>query len=693
MKNFLLTLILLFCLSDVSAQYYSLSYPAAGKNPGGLNTDGEYPVGGGLPGGWTTVIAGSKSTPAWTNRIKLPFTFNFNGTDYDSCYISSSGVLTFSAVPGTAPAYANTNLPDASLPDNSVCIRGLKPDGGFAQYANVVTKTFGTAGKRQFYVMYIAYNESNIADAAVWFSMVLEEGSNRIYFVDQRKFLSTNTTAATKLTLGVQVNATTAYTVKGSPNVNLTSGDGGEVLDNSYWVMVPGTPPQYSISGYKITTPKYLAMVKAPFVINGDFKNIGSTTITSCDINYTVNNGPVETSPATVSISADGNAVVTSTSKWTPGSIGTYKVTVWLSNLNGNADDDGSDDSLTRTVQILDDFVTRIPLHEVFTSSTCGPCVIGNRNTDEKIFPKYPAQDFTVIKYQMSWPSTGDPYTTAEGNVRRALYNVTSIPNMQVDGGWNSNASNYSTVLYDQFKEKPAFFSIEASHIINFKKVTVDVKVTPVRDYNNANLKVFVAVLEKKTTKNVKTNGETEFHHVLKKMLPNANGTALGNVVKYNAVTFPTLTYNVPGDYRLPSDGQNANIINLSTENSIEELTDCEVVVFIQDVVTKEIFQSVNSSGTILSVDDINAGSNSISIYPNPSNGNNTYLSFQLNNAEGVNVRIYNALGQVVYEVPSTEVVSGMNSLQIPSANFASGIYTVKIEGNGFAAAQKFIVQ
>ena len=114
-------------------------------------------------------------------------------------------------------------------------------------------------------------------------------------------------------------------------------------------------------------------------------------------------------------------------------------------------------------------------LHEVFTSSTCGPCVAGNRNTDENIFPKYDPSQYAVIKYQMSWPGTGDPYTTAEGNVRRSLYAVNSIPNMQVDGGWNGNASSYTTALFDQFTGKPAYIKIESTHTINFKKVTVDV--------------------------------------------------------------------------------------------------------------------------------------------------------------------------------------------------------------------------
>ena len=43
-------------LSVANAQYYYLPYPNAGTNPGGLNTDNEYPFGGvGAPTGWTNI--------------------------------------------------------------------------------------------------------------------------------------------------------------------------------------------------------------------------------------------------------------------------------------------------------------------------------------------------------------------------------------------------------------------------------------------------------------------------------------------------------------------------------------------------------------------------------------------------------------------------------------------------------------
>ena len=690
MKKLLLILLSAMGLSSVSAQYYCIPYANAGKNPGGLNNDAEYPVGGGISAGWTTLLAGNQTSAAWSNQATLPFTFNFNGSNYTQFYVSSSGVLTFSSSVGTAPAYANTILPDASVPDNSVCIRGILTAGANSSYANIVTKTFGATGARQFWITFSAYNEASLGSSAyLWTSIVLEEGSNAIYLVDQRKYPTT----ATKLTMGVQINATTAVNANGSPNVNLTAGSGATISDNSYYKFIQGTQPAYNTEAFNNTVPDYLALTKAPFTIGGGFKNIGATALTSCNINYSINNGSVVSAPATVSIASNATATVTSTSTWNPGVVGTYTVKVWLSNLNGNNDGQPSNDTLTKSVIVLDDYVQRVPLHEVFTSSTCGPCNPGNVNIDNNIFPKYQDNEYAVIKYQMSWPAPGDPYTTAEGNTRRTLYGVNSIPNMQVDGGWNSNAGSYTVSLMDQFKAKPSFIKIDATHTINFKKVTIDVKLTPLADYNNANMKLFVAILEKKTTKNVKSNGETEFHHVLKKMMPDASGTAVGAMTKNNAKTFPTMTWIVPGNVRLPIDGQSANIINLATENSIEELQDCEVVVFVQDLSTKEVFQAANSAGTVLSVDDHSVTQSGIAVYPNPSKGELTQVAFNLTQANTVTISVYNALGQMIESIPASNLEAGKNTVQFNTASYSKGIYTVKVEGNGFSAAEKFIVE
>src|SRR5690606_36480485 len=176
-----------------------------------------------------------------------------------------------------------------------------------------------------------------------------------------------------------------------------------------------------------------------------------------------------------INIAPNGTATVTSTATWTPSIAGFYDVEIWLTDLNGNTVEMTSNDKVLKYVSVVDNYTVRYTLHEILTSYTCCTLFNVNKNTDETIFPQYPDQ-FTVIKYQMSWPGTGDPYCTSEGQTRRSLYGVNSIPNMQVDGGWNGNAGSYRTTDFDAFKAKPAFIDLSSKHTINFKKITVDVE-------------------------------------------------------------------------------------------------------------------------------------------------------------------------------------------------------------------------
>ncbi|MES2616649.1 MAG: T9SS type A sorting domain-containing protein [Bacteroidota bacterium] len=701
MKKILLLLTCVLAINFTYGQYHYIPYTNIGKNPNSLNTDGENPAA--LLTGWSSIWAGpASSSVAYSANQSIPFSFDFNGSAVTSFKACNAGFITFNTASSKKPSsFGSLTLPNNNIPSSSVCVLGVKPITNATYQSQIVTKTFGTAPNRQFWIQYNFFSEANITSGWTYWSIVLEETTNYIYIVDMKTLCVTTSgticTSNVKMSAGVQVDSVSAFTVANSPNlgaVNITQ-NLFDATDNSYYKFKPGAKLTNNAEGFASTLPDYMAMTQAPFSLSGVFKNVGSATISSCDINYSVDNGAVVTASAgTISINPNGTAKVTHPTTWAGGSIGNHKITMWLSNINGNPDDEGIDDSITKIVNVVEDFVVRKPLHEVFTSSTCGPCRPGNINLDENILPQYPADDNTVIKYQMYFPGSGDPYYTNECQTRATLYGVNAIPNMQVDGGWNGNANSYSTTLYNQFKSKPSFIKIDASHIINFKRVEVNVTVTPLMNFNNTNLRVFVAVLEKKTTKNVKTNGETEFTHVMKKMLPNANGTVLGTVTKNVDKVFPQMTYNVPGDYRLPPSGQ-SSIINVNTENSIEELTDCEVVVFVQDIVTKEIYQSTWSSGTVLAVDDIaNSGKASISVFPSPSTGGETTVKFSLNNnPSDVKINVYNTLGQVVETINSSELVAGSNTISFNTENYAKGVYTIKIEGANFSATEKFIIQ
>src|SRR5687767_12686617 len=125
MKKALLSAVLCLFVMTGYSQYYYIPFQNAGTNPGNLNLDSEYPVGGGLPAGWTSIHAGSAASPAWSSTQTIPFTFLFNGSAVTQYKVSTSGVLTFDVTAVTAPSYTRGAIPNAGLPDKSVAIWGL----------------------------------------------------------------------------------------------------------------------------------------------------------------------------------------------------------------------------------------------------------------------------------------------------------------------------------------------------------------------------------------------------------------------------------------------------------------------------------------------------------------------------------------------------------------------------------------
>lgn len=690
MKKLLLVILAFTAFYAADAQYYYVKFANAGHNPGQLNNDDEYPPGGGLPAGWTTIHTGPLA-PMWSSAQTIPFNFTFNGNVYTSFKVSTNGILTFTANPSTTIATGNVTLPNANIPDNSICILGL---GASVASDYVVSKIFGTAPNRQMFIQFNSCSEPNIQKGWAYWSIVLEETTNKFYIVDQRTFCSDGTNSCTgnvKLTLGAQFNSTTAVMVDGSPNVNSLTTGLPDRSDNSYYEFRAGVQPDWDFSGSKVVVADYLILGQAPYTLQMTNMNLGKSTVTAYYLNYSINGGaPVSAAVTGTSISVAKFVSVTNPhpTGWNPGAVGTYTIKMWASNLNANADQDLSNDTAVKVVTVVDNFEPRKVLHEVFTSSTCGPCTPGNIQLN-KVLDTKAASDYTVIKYQQNFPGVGDPYFTTEALNRRNYYAVNSIPRLEYDGGWDGNPSSYTGSMFDVAAAKPAFMKITATHTVNWRTVSVNVTVDPMANFSSSNIRLFVGVLEKKTYKNEMTNGETEFEHVMKKMLPNETGTVIGPMTKGTPVT-KNLSWTFKGVYRLPANASSP--INHSTEHSIESFSNLEVIAFVQDYATKEVFQSNYSTGTFLGIGKPDASETNLNLYPNPSNGM-TQVSFDLENNSHIQIGIYNTVGQLIQTVADRELESGINTVRFDTKTLAKGIYFVRVEGDNFTSSKKLIVE
>ena len=303
---------------------------------------------------------------------------------------------------------------------------------------------------------------------------------------------------------------------------------------------------------------------------------------------------------------------------------------------------------------------TRYPLHEMFTSSTCGPCVSGNI-TLGNVFSANQGE-YTCVKYQMNWPGAGDPYYNSYGADRKSFYSVTSVPRLEVDGQWNQNPGQgaYTQSIFNSFQNQTANLSIDVTYTLNNRDIDVDVTINPTADFPQTTNKLFIAVVEKTTYNNAATNGETEFSNVCHLMLPFfSQGTLLSPMTSGTPVT-------VQSSYTFP------------VSSDVEEMSDLAVVAWVQDYTNKEVHNSAWATFTTgVSLQD-QSGNGISAVYPNPISTYG-YMDYKLSGNHHVNVELFNVLGEIVYSNDKGTQSSGMHKEVINANTIPSGIYVMSL--------------
>jgi hypothetical protein len=211
---------------------------------------------------------------------------------------------------------------------------------------------------------------------------------------------------------------------------------------------------------------------------------------------------------------------------------------------------------------------------EHFTASTCPPCASFGpvfRQTLSGFQDQY-----TIIRYQMYWPGTGDPYYFPESKKRRDYYTITGVPGLACNGVKQlPYAQSFSVQQMDSLVQLFTGCEIGITSSVNTDKiVTATITITPEIAYP-AGLVAQIVVMEGVTTQNVGTNGEKSFDHVTMGFMPNADGTVLPALVPGTPVV---LTYTM----------------DMKTTHS-ETANDLIVAAFIQDNATKNVIQSNNA--------------------------------------------------------------------------------------------------
>lgn len=670
-------------LTLANAQYYYLPYPNAGTNPGGLNTETEYPVGTGLSSSWT-VISGSSAAPKWSSIVTLPFTFQFNGVGYTQFKVSTSGVLTFSTGATAVPPATRVALPNANIPDNSVCVLGIKGSG---TNDSIVTQTFGVAGSQQTWVLFSSY--TSVANASIWsyWSIVLEEGTNNIYIVDQRH------AGAVTVSLGLQYNATSALMVNGSPNLLSLAGADPTPVDNSYYAFIYGTQATDQAKLRKVGADAYV-LVPGTSTVTGEIQNLGSNTINNVDIKYEVNGTTYTSTLSNINLTSGSLYNFTHNTPINISVANPYPTKIWVDLAN---DVDRTDDTLSTMVTGLSYLPEKRVLIEEATGTWCGYCPRGAVYT-EGIDTVYPGTAIVVAVHNAD-PMANTAYDAGIDPL------IGGYPSGCVDRKTNDiDPTDFEAAYLDRINDvSPADVGITANYNTTTRQVDINVSTTFAANLTG-DFRLNAVLVEDDVTGTTAGYNQVNYYSSTSQNIPlvgaGHNWQTEPNPVPAASMSYDFVGRDILGGFdgqpgSLPSSVSASTTYNYTFNYTLPTAWDeskIRVIGMLQDVSTGHVLNSIRSpylATTGLST--LNADNFSMTLFPNPADAF-TQLEVSLTKSTTYTIEMTDVLGKVIYGQNFTGS-TGKNVITLPISGLNSGIYLVKVNVEGNVLSTRLMVK
>jgi hypothetical protein len=222
----------------------------------------------------------------------------------------------------------------------------------------------------------------------------------------------------------------------------------------------------------------------------------------------------------------------------------------------------------------------RLVLFEEFTQASCPPCASTNPALNALLNAN--ASKVVSIKYQTSWPGY-DPMNLqnpTEVQSRVDYYSVPYVPYGRMDGGIGFSGQPQGltqTMINNRYAVSSPFDMVMThSFSANYDSVFITCNITATQAVSGS-LVAQIAIIERDIyfTTPPGSNGETHFQGEMKKMLPDANGTALPST--WNVSDSQTLTFAL----RMPW--------------YIYDLNQIAIVGFVQNNANKDVQQAAYS--------------------------------------------------------------------------------------------------
>lgn len=196
----------------------------------------------------------------------------------------------------------------------------------------------------------------------------------------------------------------------------------------------------------------------------------------------------------------------------------------------------------------------KLALYEEFSGENCGPCAAANPAL-MTLLDANPSK-VLLLKYQSPIPSAGPIYgqNTADVQNRMTYYSVPFAPYGRSNGavlGTGQNAGHVSfctQASIDAAAAETTPFTLTfgtPTYTGNDFSVQVTVTATTAAAYANAKLR-FALTEDLEFATPPGTNGETSFHHVMRKMYPTPDGQAIQASFTANQTQVFTITGTIP---------------------------------------------------------------------------------------------------------------------------------------------------
>lgn len=681
-KLFTLTTAILLSAALANAQYL---FPKIGNgNPGGLNTDPEYPEGGGQATGWTAISGASNTTPTWSNLVTLPFSFDFAGQSQTQFKVSTSGVLTFSTGSSTVPGATAATLPSASIPDNSISIWGIS---GRGTNDKIFTKVFGSAPNRQLWIQFNSYSLPSPANSQcyTYYSIVLEETTNKFYIVDSRNNGCTHNT-----TIGWQMDGSTAFALAGSPNIGSSAGADPSDIDNVYYEFEPGLAVANDIGVLSLDVPKFVAN-NSSATIKATIINQGTSIVNDITLKYQSNNGTIESMSITnAALAANGGRTeITHSTPLQVNSLSTKNLKVWVESTgNQNV----NNDTAYAQIGVLSFIPTKRIVFEEATGTWCGWCPRGTVFMDS-LHKTYPTTAMLIAVHN------SDPMVVAEYDAGIAGY-IGGYPSGLVDRkNGEFDPSEFFTEYSKRINEVAACdIDVQANYNAGTRVMDITMSATFASDATG-DYRFNCVIVEDDVTGTASGYAQVNYY----------SGGAQGPMGNYHNLPSPVPASQMVYDHVARAilggwAGTESSIPASVTANSVHTYNYqytvpanvdpgyLHVIGWVTDANTGEILNA-NEMNFATGVATQKAETFTVSTFPNPSNGVTNFEVKMPHLSNDISLEIFDITGRLVYSTNEGGVVGGSKFFTWNAdASVANGVYQAIVKVGTESVAAKVVL-